>query len=184
KRWYRRPLVWVITGVGAVVVIFGVGALLVFQSAQEARRGLTEVTPTVSALASQMIAGDTDAARASAAELTAATAAARAETSGWLWRTYEHVPLLGPNLTAVRTVAEVVDELASDVATPAAEVSISSLMPKDGGFDLPSLAAFAEFASAADGDVASALQRLEAIDTGALLPEVTSGVTQIRDKLN
>src|SRR5690606_36873836 len=116
--------------------VVGAGGVIVVQSALEARRELTSATSTISTFAGQMVSGDTEGARTSVAQLTQSSSAARQQTSGWVWRAFEILPFVGDDLAAVRTVTEVVDDLVVDVATPAAQVSVADLMPKDGAFDL------------------------------------------------
>ena len=181
----KRRTFWVILGSAVgLASVAGFGALAVWNSAQAARSDLSAAIPLATELASSVVDGDTELALATVDELHTLTSSAREHTQGFAWRMYEWVPWLGNNLTAVRTLTEVVDDLVDEVARPAAEVSIADLMPRDGTFDLEALEEFATFAGGTEATVVSAQDRLATIGDAGLIDQVSAGVDEVSEKVD
>ena len=111
-------------------------------------------------------------------------AGAAASTAGDpVWRAAEFVPFIGPNLAAVRTVAESLDLVADDVATPlvgiAGELSQRGLLD-DGALDVDFIAAaHGPFLTAATS-LDDAESALSGIKRSLLVSEVTEGVDEVQ----
>lgn len=181
----RRPLLksfrlWVPV---AIVVVLLAGTALVgkdlMDRASVARDALQEAIPLASVAKQQILDGDSEGARATAAQLGALTATARQQTEGGLWSTAEVVPVIGSNLSAVRTVAEVVDDLVTNAVTPAAELSIASLAPSDGRIDTAALGTAAEIVDQAADAVSRARAALDELNRTGLMDEVAGGVDRL-----
>lgn len=109
------------------------------------------------------------------------TAAAESRDPIWLWS--EGLPVLGPNLTAVRQVSTMVNDLTKDgvqpVAIAADGLSIDSLKPVDGKVDIQPLKALPDAVAALDDAMGVAQKRAEAIDTSETLPQISGAMTQV-----
>lgn len=104
-----------------------------------------------------------------------------------VWRAYEGVPVLGPNLRAVRRVSAITHTLVVDgvapIAVAADGLSVDSLKPKNGRIDIaplktltPAVARLDDAIRAADGSAAG-------ISTKGLAPQLTKPLTSFRATL-
>lgn len=183
----RRPLLkslrfWIPASIAVILIAAGaVVAAQLMDRANTARDALQEAIPLASVAQQQILDGDSEGARATAAQLGALTATARQQTEGGLWSTAEAVPVIGSNFAAVRTVAEVVDDLVSNAVTPAAELSIASLAPSGGRIDTAALGAAAEIVDQAADAVSRARSALDDLNRSGLVDEVAGGVDRLDD---
>ncbi|WP_315107613.1 DUF4012 domain-containing protein [uncultured Microbacterium sp.] len=181
KRWW----IWAL----AVVILLGLlaaGAFVakrVYDQAMAVRGHLELSMTEVREVQRAVLAGETGAATAAAARLSQHTDAAVAGTKGRAWSFAEAMPFVGDDLGAIRTVAEVTDQLATDVVGPASALSLASLLPKDGGLDLASVAQLSGVFSQMDAGIDDSIAAVAAIDQAALIPQVASGVKQLDDAL-
>ena len=184
----RRPLFrsyrfWIPVGVVLVLlVVAGIAAVIgkqVYDRAMSAKGSLEQAMPLASKAADQVVAGDSEGAKATAAQLAKLTADAREQTSGDLWKGLEWVPVAGPNLQAVRTAAAVTDDLVTDALTPATALSLDALKPKDGAIDLDGIATMQTVVAQTAGAVDKAANDLDAIDRDALIGQVDSAIGKL-----
>jgi len=183
RRIGRRSLL----GLGVLVLLVVVAGVLVGLDAMRARDALTAAASEVQTLQSQVRAGDAAGAATTLTALQAHSAKARTATHGPLWRFAVSLPKLGADVTAVQTVSEVVDDLAtralpalmnaSTIAAPAA------LAPVDGRINLAPVIAAAPEVVAADASVDLAAERLAGIDTSQLLASVAKPVEELRGRV-
>ncbi|KSW28901.1 DUF4012 domain-containing protein [Cellulomonas sp. B6] len=176
----------VLVVVAVVVVLLGAVAWLAWD-ALRARADLETARDAVGRLQEQVVAGDVDAARATLPGLQEHAAAAHRRTSGPLWTVAGSVPWVGPNTRAVQAVAEAVDELAQRALPPLVEatsrVDPAALRPVDGRVDVAPLAEVASQVAAADVAVRATLERLEQVDTTAVVGPVAEPVGMLRAQL-
>lgn len=174
---------WVPVGILAVLVAGGIGAWFagskVVDQAYAARDALQHAIPLATTAKVQILQGDTEAAQATAAQLEKLTAEARSQADGQLWRLAESVPVIGTNLTAVRTVAGVVDDLATGAVEPATQLSITSLSPVDGRIDTAAITQASGIVDQAATAIDSAATALAGINRDGLVDQVRSGVDQL-----
>lgn len=168
----------------AVIVV---GALIAVGSivlrALDARDKLEAAIPLVSEVQTNMLAGDVAAAEAAADQLVTATSSARAGTSGTVWRAFEWVPVAGPNLHAVRTVAAAVDELAVGAVQPAASLSLQTFRPVDGRIDLSAVEDLGAVFAGAKSSLEKSTALIASIDRTQLLGPVSGGVDRLDSAL-
>lgn len=177
----RKIVLWAVLGLLAVVVLcttwVGVRGYL-------AKGELEAVIPLASTIQDQILAADGDAAAQSVDDLQDHSSAAAALTSDPIWRAYEVLPWLGPNLTAVRELAGVVDDVAHDAVGPlasvAASVDLASFKPVDGAIDLRPLLDAQGDVAAASTALTAAATRSAAIDTTETLSVVTDAAAQLQ----
>jgi hypothetical protein len=127
--------------------------------------------------------GDTDAGRVTLASLQRELHAARDETGGPAWRMSSALPKLGDDLDAVHTIAAALDDLARDalpaLVDVAAGVESAMLAPVDGRFDVAVLAAAAPRITRAAEVIQAARDRIAAIRTAGLAPQVRTAVPEL-----
>ena len=138
KKEGRRKLVrWTLVGIAALLIFcagwLGIRGLIAKSELDAAQALISTVTEQASDL-------DIDGATASFEKLKGHTATAHSLTDDIIWRAAEAIPLAGANLTVVRQLAAVADDVMLDVAGPllsvASVVDPESLTPKDGAIDL------------------------------------------------
>ncbi|MBG6058647.1 hypothetical protein RCH16_002296 [Cryobacterium sp. MP_M5] len=142
KRRTRRILVTLSVVVG-VLLVLGAAAGWVGSRALTAKSELEKAQTLVGTLKTQGAAMDFAGLGTTSTKLTAATSKAVDQTHDPLWRAAEIVPVAGPNLAAVRQMAESVDAVAQHALAPVASIastlSPASLKPVDGKVDLKPL---------------------------------------------
>ena len=118
-----------------------------------ARVSLENAQALVTELRDEAASFDLDAIAETGRELERNTARAASAANDPTWRVAEIIPVLGPNLSAVRAVADSTDALVGEVAEPAIRVAttfdLSKRDPATGGFDLAPLKRAETIAAAA-----------------------------------
>ncbi|MDR6867234.1 hypothetical protein J2Y69_001835 [Microbacterium resistens] len=179
---------WVPVSVGLVLIGVLVGGGFVakhlYDQAMSAKGDLEQAFPLVTEVEKSMLAGDVPSAQATAARIAALTTSAAKKTDTPLWHGVEWVPFAGPNLAAVRIAADSADTLATDVLTPLTSVSLDALLPKDGAFDTAQLDSLATLVGNASQRIEGVRTDLGTIDQGALIPQVSTGVSSLTAALD
>ncbi|PWD51932.1 hypothetical protein C8046_16050 [Serinibacter arcticus] len=175
---------WCLLVVATTVVAAGVWTAA---DALRVRDQLTDAAALVPQLEEQVRAGDLDAVTENVAALRSVSAAAVRTTHAPHWDLFSRLPGVGPDVAAVRTLTDVVAELA-DGALPrlpdvVAAVSPASLAPVDGRVDVAAVAEQAPHVVAADDSVLRALATLATIDRDGLLPQVTDAADRLEGEL-
>lgn len=190
SRKAKRPLLksfrlWVPVGILLLLIAGGVAAWFagtkVVDQAFAARDALQQAIPLATTAKDQIMQGDSEGAQATVAELETLTAEAREQADGQLWRLAEKLPVVGGNLTAVRTVAGVVDDLTTGAVEPATQLSIKSLAPVDGRIDTSAITQASVIVDQAADAIAAAGTALAGIDRTDLISQVDKGVQQLDD---
>lgn len=144
----------------------------------------TNLLPTLKA---QMAANDTTGADATVHSLVQHTGSARDAANDPVWKVASVLPWLGPNLQAASEVATSADDVARLGAAPLVKAFQSlkweSLTPGPEGMDLQPLRSAAPSVEAAAHSVRESSKRLESIDSGALLPQISAPLVQARKEL-
>jgi len=113
------------------------------------------------------------------------TSAARALTSDPIWSLSETLPWIGPQLSAVAVSSAALDDVVTGGLVPltsaASGLSEDALRPKDGAFDIGTIAALEPTAGTASERLRTAAADLSGIDERPLLGPVRDGVTRARD---
>lgn len=124
---------------GLLLALVSVGVLMAVQ-ALGAHRDLRAAAAAVPVLREQLTAGDIEAAQATASRIGEDASGARDALHGPHWWLAARLPGLGEDVAAVRTVTEVVDDLASDaipdLVGAAAVIDPASFAPRKGRIDL------------------------------------------------
>jgi len=170
--------------VGAAVVVL---VAYTGWQALKARDALTLVAQDFTELGGQLTAGDQQGAAATLERAQENAAEARASTRGPVWWLTSRVPLVGPNVRAVRVVADVVDGLAADVLPGVVEATSTlrpnNLRPRNGRVDLRPLEEVAPEVVAADRRLQVETERVLRLQTDALAPQIAEPVTRLQAEL-
>ncbi|TFB71828.1 DUF4012 domain-containing protein [Cryobacterium glaciale] len=174
------------------LVVLGLLAVVLFVVAWVGIRGLQaqdaleSALPLAAQLQEQVLAGETAAGSATdtAAALADYADTARDRTSDPIWRAVEALPGVGPNLVAVRELAAVVDDVATDAITPlatlAGKLSLDDFKPVDGQLALQPLLDAQQPVQQASSTLSRAAFDVTAIDTSAVLEPVRRAVNRLQ----
>ena len=179
RRWWS---------VAAVVVVLLVGvAVWVGWKGSVAYVGLRDAQGAATKARDALGKGDANEASRQLDVMSASLERARDATADPVWDATSSVPWIGPNLSAVTTLAAALDDLARDGVAPvvdvAALVTSGGIAPVDGRIDLaPLVGAGPSLSQAADAG-AKAAATLSDIDSGALLPVVAEQVDVVREEV-
>ena len=183
----RRVGRWIGVTVGVLVIVVLAVAAWLALDAVRARQELQASAGLVADLEEHVRAGDRAAADAALDDLQQRSARAVDATTGPHWTLAAAMPWAGPNVDAVRTVADVVDGLATQalpgLMDATALVDPAALAPVGGRVDLAPLQAAAPVVVAADEEIQRSLERLSGVDVDALVAPVADGVTDLQKRL-
>lgn len=161
-------------------------AVYAFQ-ARSAYVHLSAAQTRIGDLRDQVVAGDQPAADETAAALSDDTSQARTAVAGPHWSALTALPWVGPNVDAVQTVTETVDDLATDAVPALLEaaegVDPANLAPRDGRIPLAPIQDAAPHVRTAHQEVAAAADRVGGIDTGALHGRLQDPVEELSTTL-
>ncbi|NEK70344.1 MAG: DUF4012 domain-containing protein, partial [Xanthomonas perforans] len=183
----KSPRFWVPISILLLLIVLaaagGLAAKALADRAFAARDALQAAIPLASTAKKQILDSDTEGAKKTVAELAQLSEEAREQADGGLWRFGEIVPVVGGNLSAVRTVAAAVDELVDGALVPASQLSLSSLAPKDGRIDVSQLGNASRIVDQAAAAVTDARSSLDEVNRDGLIEQVSAGVAQLDDAL-
>ena len=186
----RKPKMRIIRRVVIALVLALVALVLVSAwQATSAYRHLSAASERLPQLREQMISGDRAKLQDTFGAFQDDTVAARRAMDGPNWWLFSQVPRLGPNVEAVQTVTEVVDDLAADAFSDLVEansiVDPADLRLVNRGIDLAPIQEARPHLVAADRSVAAADARLASVDRQRLVDRVRGPVAdlsaQVRD---
>ncbi|WP_230104198.1 DUF4012 domain-containing protein [Microbacterium sp. Bi121] len=184
----RRPLLrsfrfWVPMGILLLLLVIALAGVLIgkpiYDRAMSAKTSLEQAMPLAATAKNQILAGDSEGAKATATKLASLTADARKQTDDSTWKSLEWVPFVGPNLHAVRTAAAVTDDLVTGAVTPATGLSLKALTPVNGAINLDAITGMQSTVTQASDAVDKAAIDLESINHDALIPQVEGALTQL-----
>lgn len=179
----RRRLPLVLATVGLVVII---AVVWISVSAISVKDSLGRAQVLAGQMRHDVAAGDLRAAAALVPDLTTSTTQAAHETTQPIWRIFEAVPIVGPNLTAVRQLSAVLNGLATHAVQPLAHAApdgFDSLAPVGGRIDLARVKAVASAVDDANGSLTASRKELADINTDATLRQIRTAKDQLSDLL-
>lgn len=182
----RRRWIGTTVGVLAVALLLAIGWLVV--RGLGAANDLSQVAANASALKAAIAKGELDRADTLSHRIADHAASARGLTSDPVWRAFEVVPWLGPNLTAVREVSEIADDVSEDALGPVVsvlgDVDLSALGLSGGAIDLAPFTQVEAPLGRASAALADASARAARIDAEATLPALADAVRELRGTMD
>jgi hypothetical protein len=172
-----------------LIIVLGVAGALaakkVYDQALIARGHLVVAMPYAAEAQKALLASDIAAATSAAQSFTAEAKLAAGATNGRVWELAAGVPLpMFENLRAVDIVTDIAVTLGEDVLTPASSFQLASLAPSGGKIDVVALEALSVQIDDIDVAVDDARSELSAVDRGALIDQVSAGVTDLEKSLD
>ncbi|KRE25921.1 DUF4012 domain-containing protein [Agromyces sp. Soil535] len=184
RRWIVHVVLWPLLAL--LIVGGGFAAWSLYSDATSVRDDLEDARAAVqefqSAAAERRLAD----LPAIAERLEASAQAAVEPTSQPLWRMGEVIPVVGENFRAVRVIAEGVDDISTEVVTPASSLLGTFTFARDpatGGFDVAPLRQATEIATNADRVITELHEQVRSIDTDATIGQVGGAVDQFDELL-
>jgi len=173
---------------GAILLV---GTAWVGWQTYQAYRHLAQASAQVTVLQGRLTnlaAEDSAATDRTLERLQAESAAARSAVEDPIYGVASSIPLLGPNLAAMREIAVTVDSLATDVLPSLIDVAHTlrpaELAPRDGTIDLTPIEEISPLLQNAQGAVGQARGRMESIDTSDVIQSVGDTVVTLSGKLD
>ena len=141
RPWYRKVKRGQVGfAVAGVLLVF---AVMFAAQAVKASSALRLAASQTELLKTQIVSGDDVGAKATLTALQLSTEDAHDTTDGIMWDIGSHVPLLGRNVSAIQTVAAVVDQVALEALPPlvglSEKVNLNAFSPRDGKIDLKTI---------------------------------------------
>ena len=181
RRRIRKRIFRVVRWGLASVALLIVGVLgWVALEARGVQDDLEAAASGTASIQEDVLAGNTDGVQATITTVQQHARSAEQVTSRPHWAIASALPWIGPNIGAVRTVADAVDALAQD-GLPNLQAAVdvlnpSALAPTDGAIDLTPVLESREAVIGVDAVVQESLADLQGIDRDRLLPFVAEAV--------
>ena len=181
RRSPQRIALWVAL---ALLILLLAAATWVGVRGLIAKGELESAVPLASAVQRQIVDGDPDAALRTFEELDAHASKAATLTSDPVWRSFELLPFAGPNLSAVRELAAVVNDVSTDAVGPLVEIAgvidVDDFKPADGAIDVQPLIDARPQVAAANTALVDARTRVDAINTSDTLAPVRGAANDLK----
>ncbi|MDX6276453.1 MAG: hypothetical protein QOJ72_581, partial [Nocardioidaceae bacterium] len=185
-RWYEKITRGQVAAACAAVVVLVV--LFFMWEASRATSALRLAGSQAQVLQNQIVAGDDASAAATLRDLQASAHRAKSSTDGPLWSIGSKVPYFGKNVDAVRTVSDVIDNIATDALPPVVKLSkqinLNTYSPHDGAVDLSAIRSAAPSVARASKALDNAKKELRGIDAGSLLVPLRDPVNVVKFKVD
>jgi hypothetical protein len=181
RHWIR----W--TVLACIAVLLAAAGWVAIRGAAAAS-DLQQIKDAASRMRTDITVGNIDGAERDARSLADHAASARDRTDDPIWRAFEILPGLGPNLTGVREIAEIADGIAAGAVDPlltaSKSVSLTDFGFHDGSLDLAPFAAVEPSLAEADRVFSQASADASRIDADAVLPQLADAVSQLRSAID
>jgi hypothetical protein len=181
RRLYTRWWFW--TVVVLFLAVLSSGAW-VGKKALDAKDQLTAAQGDIGPLKAAAVAQNSKLTSSILASVSKHADAATRDTNDQLWRAWEIVPFVGPNLSAVRQLANVTDGMLQNGVGPLLEVesttlNVSSLEPKGGAINVVALQKAVVPVQKANAALHNSQRQLNAIKTKGTLAQVVSAKSKL-----
>ncbi len=184
RRWIVHVIVWPLLAL--VLIGGGIAAWSLYDDAMSVRADLEDASASVGEFQTAATERRLADLPAIAEELEASAQSAVEPTAQPLWRMGELLPVVGENFRAVRIIAEGVDDISTEVVTPASTLAGSFALTRDpatGGFDLAPLREATEISTTAQELITELHDEVQSIDTSATIGQVGDAVDRFDDML-
>lgn len=176
RRWVWSSLALTLVGVVAATAWVGLRAL-------QAKDELQSVSALAGVARDAVVAGDATRLAGLVSEIDARAGRAASAASDPVWGAAEVVPGIGPNLRAVRVVAQQLAAVARELPATASAAAALTARPPGALVDPAALSKAAGPFARADDAVTAALKSLDELGDDPLVPPVAEGVDRLRTAL-
>jgi hypothetical protein len=179
----------ILVGVGVVVMLVVAGlAAYSYSKLSSARDDLQLAADNAAALQVALTNGDQPRAESELAQLRSRIGSAQSALDNPLLSIGAKTPVLGRNITAVRTVASAVGSVADDALPPLVEVAEQfngkTFNPRNGKIDVKAIAKLTPNIAESSRAIQAANVKIQGVDASSLLSQVQGPVRDAQDKIN
>lgn len=180
RRRIRRLLIVVLAILLGLLGLAGWFGISAWQAKQEADAALTAATGIQESIST----GDMDALDEQITELTDHVHGAYAQTSSTIWTLASHIPYIGVDVTAVRTVVTALENICVQAMPGLQDAlrAVNGIQVENGTIDIGGLSDAADGLAKADTAMTSAMRQLNGIRTPHL-DKLADAVEQVQDRL-
>ncbi|MDP9989349.1 hypothetical protein J2S98_004539 [Arthrobacter oryzae] len=177
----------IVLAIFVLLILLSGGTVWLGLKASSIKHELETAAGLVSQLKQEILASDAESAADTVSVLRQHTGAARQASEDPLWTLVSSAPWVGPNISAVSEAARSADDVATLGLSPLIKVYESlnwdTLMPSASGSNLEPLKTAAPSVASAAYAVRASSERLQAIDTSQLLPQVAHPLRDATEEL-
>lgn len=180
RKRIRRLLIVVLAILLGLLGLAGWFGISAWQAKQEADAALT----AASGIQKSINTGDMDALDGQITELTDHVHGAYAQTSSTIWTLASHIPYIGVDVTAVRTVVTALENICVQAMPGLQDAlrAVNGIQVENGTIDIGGLSDAADGLTKADTAMTSAMRQLNGIQTPHL-DKLADAVEQVQDRL-
>jgi hypothetical protein len=179
-----RPRRVMLIVLGSLLAVIVVAVAWVGVRAFAAKNELEAAVPLATRLQSQVLAGNSNAAKTTFRLLEKHASSAAGYTSDPVWRGFEAVPWVGPNLTAVRQLSTIVSDLTEHglkpLTTIAGRLTLGDFKPVGGVVDVAPLVKVQPQIARASAAFAAAARAAKAVESRDTIAAVKDATTRLR----
>lgn len=173
---------WAISLSVVLLLLVGVAAWVGVR-AYLAKGELEAAIPLASTVQAQIVAGDGAAAYTTGQALAARANSAASLTSDPIWRVAEIVPVVGKNLSVMRQLTEVTQDVSERAILPLSEIagtlSLDSFKPNAGNIDVQPIIDAQQSTGLAANAIAHARDKTHTLDTGGVVGPLRDAQTKL-----
>ena len=162
-------------------------ALVLAVSVLRAKSALSAAVAEAQLLQEQLTASEAESSKSTLASLQADTERSRDRTDGLLWSAAAHLPVVGDDFRAVRTVAASIDGIADKALPPVVSITASlnakAFSPKDGRIDLAAMERIRPAVTDSSSALSAEAATIAAIDPNPLFGPLESQVRDLQTKV-
>lgn len=169
-----------------VLAVVGFAGYRFYQSARSVAASAQTMVSKAGEFEDDLRSGDGDALQSTASEIASISASMKQEAQGPLWNAAENLPVVGEDVSRVRVLVSVADDLSANVLTPVAQsmagVSMGTLF-SDGQINVDMLTSLCDTVSQVQPAVARDAQRVDNLGE-ASLEQVNGPLQSARERLD
>ena len=186
KNHRRRNLI-VLSVLGVLVVaVAGVG-IYTYVQLSSARDDIDTATTSASELQAALEAGDQPSAQQSLTTLQQSIGDANSTVGNPVFSLFSHLPVVGKNIDAVRTVTSSLERVADSGVPPlvqiADQLNSKTFNPRDGAINVDAIARIGPNVAKSSKVIGAASTRVNSIDASSLMGSLQRPVRDVQDKL-
>jgi hypothetical protein len=175
-------------GILAVVVVLVAAGAWIGVRAYLAKGELEAAIPLAEKVQSQVTSADAEGAQKTAEALAERASSAAQLTSDPVWRLGEFVPWLGPNLTMMRELSDVVDDVSRDAVIPisglAGGIDLASFKPQGGAMNAQPLIDAQAPLQLASTALGRARDQVDTLDGSEVIEPLASAHIRLKDAVD
>lgn len=187
RRHRRRVIITtVVCVIVALAAVVGITGFLFYRSARVVAQQAQDVVTEADEFQSALMSGDSGSLQSSAASIASTTSSMWQETESPVWNAVEILPVVGEDVSRVRTLASVAQDLSSNALTPLASsmagISMGTLFA-NGQINVSELSQLCSAIEQVQPAISDAAERVDSLGT-ANLAQVNEPLQKVRDELD